>query len=152
MTPEQIALVQNSFEEIKPSALEAVDLLYARLFSIAPEVRPLFRGDSSEQKRMLMAVLGTAVAGLGRLDKLKPTLGALGHRHSAYGIKPAHYRLFGDALVWALETHLGNSFTPAIKAAWREAYAELADTMINVTGDVTSEPRRFGFANPTTKQ
>lgn len=149
MTPEQIKLVQDSFYKIKPFAMEAADLLYGRLFSVAPQVRPLFRGDTSEQKRMLVAVLGTAVAGLGRLDKLKPTLWELGRRHVTYGIEPAHYRLFGDALVWALEKRLGNDFTPAIKQAWVDAYAELADAMINVADEATSRPAGRGIANPT---
>lgn len=149
MTPEQINLVQDSFDKIKPSAMEAVDLLFNRLFSIAPQVRPLFRGDTSEQRRMLMAVLGTAVAGLGRLDKLRPTLWVLGRRHATYGIESAHYRLFGDALVWALEARLGDSFTPAIKQAWVDAYAELADAMINAADEATSRPARRGAANST---
>ena len=149
MTPEQIDLVQDSFDKIKPSAMEAVELLYDRLFSIAPQVRPLFRGNSSEQRRMLMTVLGTAVAGLGRLDKLGPTLGALGCRHATYGVEPAHYWLLGDALIWALETRLGNAFTPAIKQAWVDAYAELADAMIAAAEEATSAPAGHGDANPT---
>lgn len=149
MTPEQIDLVQDSFDKIEPSAMEAIDLLYDRLFSIAPQVRPLFRGDASEQRRMLMTVLGTAVVGLGRLDKLRPTLGALGCRHATYGVEPAHYWLFGDALIWALETRLGNSFTPAIKQAWVDAYAELANAMINAAEEATSTPTGRGDTNPT---
>ncbi|MGI9450918.1 MAG: globin family protein [Geminicoccaceae bacterium] len=149
MTPEQINLVQDSFDKVKPSAMGAIDLLYDRLFTIAPQVRPLFRGDASEQRRMLMTVLGTAVAGLGRLDKLRPTLGALGCRHATYGVEPAHYWLFGDALIWALEMRLGKSFTPAIKQAWVEAYAELANAMINAAGEATSAPAGHGDANLT---
>ena len=149
MTPEQIDLVQDSFDKIKPSAMEAVDLLYDRLFSIAPKVRPFFRGDTSEQGRMLMAVLGTAVAGLGRLDKLRPTLGALGCRHATYGVEPAHYWLFGDALIWALETRLGNSFTPAIKEAWVDAYAELANAMIDAVEEATLRHAGRDVGSPT---
>ncbi|MGI9451044.1 MAG: globin domain-containing protein [Geminicoccaceae bacterium] len=118
--------------------MEVADILYDRLFSVAPQVRPLFRRDTSEQKRMLMAVFGTAVAGLGRMDKLKPTLGELGHRHVTYGVEPAHYHVFGEALIWALEKRLGDDFTPAIKQAWVDAYAELADAMINAADEAAS--------------
>lgn len=84
---------------------------------------------------MLMAVLGTAVAGLGRFDKLKPTFSELGHRHVDYGIEPEHYLLFGNALVWALEKRLGNEFTPKIKHAWVVAFGELAAAMIDGADD-----------------
>ncbi|MEZ5931497.1 MAG: globin family protein [Alphaproteobacteria bacterium] len=146
MTPEQIDLVQESFDRIRPSAMEAVDLLYDRLFSMAPQLRPLFRGDAPEQKRMLMAVLGTAVAGLGRLDKLKPTLSALGRRHAGYGIEPEHYRVFGDALIWSLEQHLADALTPAIRQAWVEAYAELAAAMIDAADE--AEPAGSNVDRP----
>ena len=67
------------------------------------------------------------------LDKLKPALQELGRRHVAYGIEPAHYRFFGDALIWALGKRLGSDFTPSIKEAWVDAYADLADAMIDAS-------------------
>ena len=57
MTPEQIALVQQSFAKVAPISEQAAALFYGRLFEIAPEVKPLFRGDMKEQGRKLMATL-----------------------------------------------------------------------------------------------
>ena len=64
MTPHQISLVQTSFAKVVPIAATAADLFYGRLFEIAPEVRRLFPDDLAEQKKKLMAMLGTAVGGL----------------------------------------------------------------------------------------
>jgi hypothetical protein len=80
MTPNQIKLVQASFAQVVPIAATAADLFYGRLFEIAPHVRPMFPEDLSEQKKGLMAMLGTVVAGLRHLDTLVPAVSALGRR------------------------------------------------------------------------
>ena len=77
MTPEQISLVQSSFAKVAPIADEAATLFYARLFQIAPDVRPLFKGDLEDQGRKLMAALGTVVRSLDRLDDVLPAVKAL---------------------------------------------------------------------------
>jgi hypothetical protein len=41
---------------------------YGRPFEIAPQLRPLFRGDMAEQGRKLMATLAFVVNGLSSLD------------------------------------------------------------------------------------
>ncbi len=98
MTPNQIKLVQTSFAQVAPIAATAADLFYGRLFEIAPQVRAMFPDDLSEQKKKLMAMLGTAVAGLNHLETLMPAVQALGRRHGGYGVKAQHYASVGSAL------------------------------------------------------
>lgn len=129
MTPHQIALVQSSFAKVAPIAATAADLFYGRLFEIAPEVRAMFPDDLTDQKKKLMAMLGTAVGALTRLDQLLPAVRALGERHAGYGVKAAHFAPVGAALLWTLEKGLGPDFTPETKAAWTEAYTALAGVM-----------------------
>lgn len=129
MTPQQIELVQTSFKKVVPIAGTAADLFYDRLFEIAPEVRPMFPQDMKEQKVKLMAMLGTAVSNLHRLDEILPAVKALGERHKGYGVAAAHYAPVGTALLWTLEQGLGPEFTPEVKAAWTETYTALAGVM-----------------------
>ena len=129
MTPQQVALVQTSFQKVVPIAGTAADLFYDRLFETAPQVRSLFPDDLSEQKKKLMAMLGTAVANLHKLDTILPAVKALGERHKGYGVTPEHYAPVGAALLWTLEKGLGPDFTPDTKAAWTEAYTALAGVM-----------------------
>jgi hemoglobin-like flavoprotein len=129
MTPNQIKLVQASFTQLVPIAATAADLFYGRLFEIAPHVRPMFPEDLTEQKKELMAMLGTVVAGLRHLDTLVPAVSALGRRHAGYGVKAQHYVSVGSALLWALEKSLGTAFTPEVKDAWTSAYILLWTTM-----------------------
>jgi hemoglobin-like flavoprotein len=129
MTPEQIRLVQHSWQSLRPISDQAAELFYARLFDLDPSLRPMFKGDMLVQRTMLMSVLGMAVASLGRLHKLLPTVRALGQRHAGYGVKPEHYETVGSALLFTLETGLGDEFTDEVRDAWARVYALLADTM-----------------------
>lgn len=131
MTPHQIKLVQTSFARVAPIAATAADLFYGRLFEIAPHVRAMFPDDLTEQKKKLMAMLGTAVGGLSNLDTLVPAVQALGRRHAGYGVTAAHYRPVGSALLWTLEQGLGEAFTPEVRDAWATAYIILSTTMID---------------------
>lgn len=129
MTPEQIRLVQASWQQVLPISGAASDLFYARLFELAPDVRPLFRRDIHVQGQMLMAALTGVVDNLGHLDRVLPTAAALARRHVDYGVRPAHYDSVGQALLWTLEQGLGAGFTPPVREAWTLAYDALAQAM-----------------------
>jgi len=129
MTPEKIALVQESFKKVVPIAGTAADLFYDRLFEIAPDVRRMFPDDLREQKLKLIAMLATAVGNLHQVDKIIAAVENLGRRHAGYGVKPEHYTPVGAALLWTLERGLGADFTPPVKAAWTDAYMTLAGVM-----------------------
>jgi hemoglobin-like flavoprotein len=130
MTPEQIGLVQRSFSKVVPISRHAAELFYGRLFEIAPDVKPLFRGDMSEQGRKLMATLAVVVNGLTNLAAVLPAASALAKKHVGYGVKPEHYGPVGAALLWTLERGLGPEWTPDLAAAWTAAYTVLSDFMI----------------------
>jgi nitric oxide dioxygenase len=130
MTPEQINLVQSSFEKVVPIADDAAALFYARLFEIAPEVQPLFKGDMADQGRKLMMTLGTVVRSLDRLDSVMLAVKALAVRHAGFGVKPRHYEPVGFALLWTLQQALGEAFTPETSEAWAKAYGLLSEAMI----------------------
>jgi hemoglobin-like flavoprotein len=131
ITPTQIALIRTSFAQVAPTAAMTADLFYGRLFETAPRLRVLFPDDLSEQKTKLMAMLGTVVDGLDRLDTLMPAVRALGQRHRGYGITAEDFYPVGSALLWTLEQGLGDAFTAETKDAWVTAYAVLSQAMID---------------------
>lgn len=130
MSPEDIERVQSSFAKVAPIADAAAGLFYGRLFEIAPEVKPLFKGDIAEQGRKLMATLGVVVKGLSNLEQILPAARGLAVRHVAYGIRPEHYTPVGQALLWTLEQGLGDAFTGETRQAWTGAYTALSGAMI----------------------
>ena len=130
MTPADVALVKSSFESVKPIAADAAALFYGRLFEIAPEVKPLFKGDIKEQGKKLMTTLAVVVNGLDNLPSILPAASALAKKHVSYGVKPGHYAPVGAALLWTLERGLGAAWTPQLAAAWTGAYTTLSGFMI----------------------
>jgi hemoglobin-like flavoprotein len=130
VTPEQIKAIQDSFAKVAPISDQAAALFYGRLFEIAPEVKPLFRGDMQEQGRKLMATLAVVVSNLGNITSILPAASALAKRHVDYGVKASHYEPVGVALLWTLERGLGAQWTPDLKAAWGAAYGLLSQFMI----------------------
>jgi len=145
MSPEQIALVQESFKKVQPIAMQAADLFYGRLFEIAPELRALFADDLTEQKAKLMAMLGAAVVNLHKLETIVPAVQALGRRHADYGVTAEHYKPVGEALIWTLEQGLGEAFTPPVKAAWVETYTTLAGAMQAAATEMGTAPAKLSL-------
>jgi len=129
MTPEQKALVQQTFTQVLPISEQAAAMFYERLFQLDPSLRPLFKSDIREQGKKLMQMIGYCVGKLNTLDEIVPAVKELGRRHAAYGVKTDAYQTVGAALLWTLEQGLGPAFTPAVKAAWAEVYGVLAGTM-----------------------
>ncbi|MEZ0222875.1 globin family protein [Tardiphaga sp. 1201_B9_N1_1] len=131
MNASDVALVQDSFKKVAPISDVAAELFYGRLFEVAPQVKPMFRGDMKEQGRKLMATLGVVVTGLTRLETVLPAASALAKQHVAYGVKAEHYPIVGGALLWTLEKGLGDAWTPELAAAWTAAYGTLSGYMIS---------------------
>jgi hemoglobin-like flavoprotein len=130
MTPDQIEAIQESFVKVAPISEQAAAMFYGRLFEIAPSVKPLFKGDMTEQGRKLMATLAVVVNGLTNLETILPAASALAKRHVGYGVKPIHYPIVGEALLWTLERGLGADWTPELATAWGDAYGVLSDYMV----------------------
>ncbi|MEL6450029.1 MAG: globin family protein [Pseudomonadota bacterium] len=130
MTPAQIDDVQASFAKVVPIRDAAAEMFYARLFEIAPQVRPLFKGDMTEQGAKLMATLSAVVNGLKDLDAIVPVAEKLAVGHVAYGVKAEHYPFVGAALIDTLQQGLGDDFSADVQSAWETAYGTLTGVMI----------------------
>ena len=137
MTPEQIELVQSSWERVKPISEQAAELFYNKLFTLDPSVKPLFKGDMKEQGKKLMATLNLAVTSLTKLETILSAVQELGKRHVEYGVRDEHYATVGEALLWTLEQGLGDAFTAEVKEAWTETYTTLSKVMIEAGGEVS---------------
>jgi hemoglobin-like flavoprotein len=129
MTPEQIAVVQESFQKVASIADQAAEIFYRHLFALDPQLKSLFPSDMQTQGRKLMQMIGLAVYGLNSPEVLIPAVHALGRRHVAYGVEAKDYETVGKALILTLEQGLGAAFTPQVREAWLATYQLLAETM-----------------------
>jgi nitric oxide dioxygenase len=130
ITPEQIQLVQSSFQQVLPIADLAGELLYGRIFVLAPDSRALFEDDIRPQAKRLMGAVKLAVDGLDDLENVAPFLVKLGARHARYGVRPEHFDAGREALIWVLEQGLGEAFTPDVREAWIAAWNVVAGAML----------------------
>jgi hemoglobin-like flavoprotein len=129
MTPEQMNLVRLSFARMIDIKPEAGRIFYDRLFSIAPQLRPMFKPDIEARADKFIEMLGVAIGLLKNPASLSRTLTDLAHRHRNYGVRDEHYEPVGAALMWTLEETLGDAFTPELVAAWRDLYTLVASAM-----------------------
>ena len=140
MTPEQITLVQSSFERIGPELPALATRFYQELFGRDPALRVLFTTDMALQKVRFSDKLSEIVRAIPRLDELLAHTRALGARHVGYGVRVADYQTVGDSLIAALAAVLGDSFDAQTREAWYIAYNLMAETMLE--GAASARPIR----------
>ncbi|GAB2595995.1 globin domain-containing protein [Spirosoma areae] len=130
MTPEQFALVKQTWRllrDIDPSVLGSV--FYGQLFMQFPTLQSMFKTSMESQYQKFMDMLSLIVS---RIDRAGVTeeLVQLAQRHTAYGVKPAHYKAVGQALLWTLEQGLGKDWNAEVHRAWEACYDDLTRIML----------------------
>lgn len=134
MTAEQIKHIKTTWRMIRnvdPALIG--DLFYSKLFSDTPSLRQLFPKKMDDQYSKLVDMLNIIVFRLEKLDELSIEIANMARRHTVYGVRPAHYKMVGRALLWTLQQGLGKDWTPDVKEAWIECYTTLSNTMINAS-------------------
>lgn len=134
LNPDQILIVQETYLTFATNAQRAGKIFYNRLFELDPSVRALFKGDMDAQAIKLMQMVGTAVNALRKPNILQQAVSELGKRHVDYGVKPEHYDIVGEALIYAIQVQLKDNFTADVESAWRAVYGELARISIEASG------------------
>src|SRR5437868_14393834 len=111
MTEQQILLVKNSwklFRRMDPQLIG--DVFYSRIFQQMPSFRPMFKNSMTEQYAKIVDMLSLIVSKLDKLEQLSDEISQLAIRHVKYGVRPAHYKIVGDALLWTLKNGLGKDW------------------------------------------
>jgi hemoglobin-like flavoprotein len=129
MTRDEIALVKDSFNRLRPIPRGVGRAFYETLFALDPSLKSLFKGDLDAQGAMFVSALGLAVAGIDDAPAGERPLRDLGARHAPYRLTDAHYATFREALVRTLRDQLGASFSEAHAAAWRAAFDRIGLVM-----------------------
>jgi hemoglobin-like flavoprotein len=129
MTRDEIALVKESFERLRPIPRGVGRAFYETLFTLDPSLKPLFKGDLDAQGAMFVSALGLAVARLDDAHAGDRPLRDLGVRHAPYGLTDAHFATFREALVRTLRVQLGESFSEAHASAWSTAFDRIGLVM-----------------------
>jgi hemoglobin-like flavoprotein len=130
MTPEQIDLIQRSFDAIWPVRRNLADLFYDRFFELAPDAKRLFPGDMERQHLKLMDMIAAIVGALDKRELFHSLISHTGRQHAQFGVNSSHFVAFGTALIWGLEQQFGDAFTPELKEAWVKLYDAVQSEMV----------------------
>jgi len=139
MTSRQIELIRSSWARV--TAIDEVTFgigFYNRLFEIAPEIEPMFKRPILEQSRKLTTILDHVIEKLDALDDIVENIVKLAHRHENYGVKPEHYTLVGEALLWTLERELRDQWNDELKFAWTMCYVSISTAMLQAMKELRS--------------
>jgi NAD(P)H-flavin reductase/hemoglobin-like flavoprotein len=127
---DEIGLVEETLSLLSDRYDDVVADFYAALFVQAPALRQLFPpGMDAQRDRLFRALTGIARS-LGDPERAVPLLTRLGRDHRKFGVRAEHYEPFGQCLVLVLSRHAADVWVPELEAAWRKAYAVMAETMI----------------------
>jgi hemoglobin-like flavoprotein len=129
-SPEDVARVQATFDRVWSTADDTAERFYALLFEIAPQVKALFHGDLTEQRRKFISTLAVLVGSLDDKDRLFSVARTIAKQHVHYGVEASHYPALGAALMRALESRLGSEWNEETAAAWSRVYQSLSRHMI----------------------
>jgi len=140
LTAQEIVSVRSSFDLVFANAGDMTTMFYDRVFELAPEFRPMFPADMSILKQDFISKLAVLVGSLDQTTGLLAGADLLGRNHKRYGVKPEHYPVVGEALLWSLARGLGPHWTDEVEQAWRKVYDVIAQRMITVGA---SQPQRM---------
>jgi hemoglobin-like flavoprotein len=139
MTPEQLAVVRESYASLGPDATAMAADFYGRLFAADPSTRALFSDGPEVMAVKFTAELDAIVEAIASFDEFRLRVADLGARHAAYGVQTRHYGAVGEALVASLAAHLGDRWDDQLEAAWRRAYNLVAETMMSAQQRVSRQ-------------
>jgi len=107
------------------------DLFYTKLFADHPGLRKMFPKDMDEQNRKLIDMLTVIVGGMEDAKGASQEVIQMGKRHMQYGVKPVHYDMVGQALIWTLAKGLGTLWNDELQEAWLACYKSLSSAMLS---------------------
>jgi len=130
MDERQVALVRKSWALVESRGPEIAARFYDRLFHLDPGIEDLFvLAEMDAQGEKFMAMLGEVLRMVQDPERFEAALVHSGRRHRGYGVVSRHYRIVGEALLWALESVLPDGFDTDTRRAWAEAYTRMSFLM-----------------------
>lgn len=125
-----IGRLRATYERVRAEDIPLATIFYERLFTAAPHLQPMFRGDLESQRQKLIQALDAVVLNFEKPTENAAMLAALGQRHAQYGAKPEHYDLVIDLLIESMREVLGVDANNKDLDDWRIALRLISNQMI----------------------
>lgn len=148
LTNQEINTIKETVPLLKEEGQNITSLFYKRLFEEHPELKNIFN-QTNQKKGLQSSALAMAV--LAAADNIKdlspivPIIMPVVYKHCALQVKPEHYPIVGENLIWAIKEVTGLTDDSEIIQTWVKAYQIIADTFISLEKDVYSKMAWDGF-------
>lgn len=126
-------LIIKSWKTIMQNPNKFSDTFYTKLFELDPNMKYLFKNDLKVQRIKFVDSINYLARRMEDLEETTNKMKKLGLKHKGYMVKEGHYPIFGDALIYSFEHHLGEEFDDKSKTAWIKLYDSVAEFMIKGT-------------------
>ena len=126
-----VPVLSQSFECVKPNAIEFSACFYTNLFADYPQLQSLFvNTNMAEQEQKLFSAIVLVIENLRQPDLLTNPLRGLGAQHVKYGVLVEHYPMVGKTLLKTFSSYLKADWTLEVEQAWTDAYGAIASLML----------------------
>jgi nitric oxide dioxygenase len=133
LTQEQVQTIKATVPVLKDHGDAITASFYDTLLKDIPDLKNVFNQANQRNRHQAQALAGALYAYASHVDDLgvlAPALERICHKHASLYIQPAQYEVVGIYLLRAMGDVLGSALTPAVLEAWRAAYSELANLMM----------------------
>jgi nitric oxide dioxygenase len=130
-------IVEATLPVVAENIGEIAKRFYAHMFQERPDLLDgLFNRGNQADGRQQQALAGSVAAFAGLLVNSPGELpdhlmSRISHKHVSLGLRPDHYQIVHDHLMWAIGDVLGDAVTPEIASAWDEVYWLMANMLTN---------------------
>lgn len=131
MNENTIKIVKSTAPLVKEHGEAITTVMYAYMFKTYPEVEKLFRDAAENQRVKLANAIYAYAANIDKLYNLKSGIEKIALAHVKTEVKPEHYPIVKESILYAFVEVLGNVLTKDIVQAWSEAYDFLANVLID---------------------
>ncbi|MGA9174241.1 MAG: NO-inducible flavohemoprotein [Thermoactinomyces sp.] len=135
LNPVSMRLVMETVPLLIDHGEKITTIFYKNLFRQHPELLNLFNQTNQKLKRQQKALAETVIGAamhLNNLQAIAPVITRIAHKHRSLGVKPDHYPIVGENLLFAIKEVLRDQATPTILDAWAEVYDFLAEQFIQI--------------------
>lgn len=125
-----IEQVRTAYNRLAPRLDHIARDFFDRAFEADPSLRALTPHGIDRPAQQLTASMALVWKNLDRLAALETPLMELGRRNAEAGIKPAHYPMFRDCLLAALESAGDESWPDRLREAWNDVLNGIGALML----------------------
>lgn len=129
LSRKEILLIKGSWEKILENKIEIRKSFYSKIMEIDPSTTPIFR-ESFLSIKSLPDSFDFMYKNVDNLKEIVPEIKRLGLKHKTYKVKPKHFPIGKEALLWTFQKYLGNDFTEELREAWKNLFDFMSENMI----------------------